>query len=139
MPEDLIVVAGAGGFIGGHLIDLFRRRGGVRLRAVDIKPFSEWYQCFGDVENLKLDLRERDACYEACADACARGRQLKFDDKLVYELAYKEYQKATRDPGYRDLGTRRMEYVRPSIPTKGDRFMHQDQDKSKMDCHKWIY
>jgi len=69
MSEDLIVVAGAGGFIGGHLIDGFRKRGGVRLRAVDIKPFSEWYQCFDDVENLKLDLRERDACHQACADA----------------------------------------------------------------------
>jgi len=69
MSEQIIVVAGAGGFIGGHLIDFFRRREGVRLRAVDIKSFSEWYQCFDDVENLKLDLRGRDACYQACADA----------------------------------------------------------------------
>src|SRR6266550_2159046 len=60
-----IVVCGAGGFIGGHLIADLRRQGYTRLRAVDIKPFEEWYQCFDDVENLVLDLQEKDACYQA--------------------------------------------------------------------------
>jgi GDP-D-mannose 3',5'-epimerase len=38
--DDLIVVAGGGGFIGGHLIADLRRQGYKRLRSVDIKPFD---------------------------------------------------------------------------------------------------
>ncbi|MFB3893943.1 MAG: NAD-dependent epimerase/dehydratase family protein [Phycisphaerae bacterium] len=65
----LIVVGGAGGFIGGHLIASLRRKGGARLRAVDIKPTGEWYQCFPDVENLQLDLSDKANCYRACVGA----------------------------------------------------------------------
>jgi GDP-D-mannose 3',5'-epimerase len=69
MQTRLIVVTGAGGFIGGHLVAELRRADGVRVRAVDVRPFSEWYQCFPDVENLQLDLRLREACMRACAGA----------------------------------------------------------------------
>jgi GDP-D-mannose 3',5'-epimerase len=65
---DLVLVTGAGGFIGGHLVAELRRRGHQRIRGVDIKPLGEWYQRFDDVENLQLDLSGR----AACADA-ARG------------------------------------------------------------------
>lgn len=58
----LVVVTGAGGFIGGHLVAELRRRGFERIRAVDIKPGHEWYQRLDDVENLELDLRDREAC-----------------------------------------------------------------------------
>jgi uncharacterized protein YbjT (DUF2867 family) len=34
-----ILVTGAGGFIGGHLVAELRRRGAGRIRAVDVKPF----------------------------------------------------------------------------------------------------
>jgi nucleoside-diphosphate-sugar epimerase len=67
--NDLIVVTGAGGFIGGHLISELRNQGYDRLRAVDIKPFDEWYQRFPDVDNRQLDLRDREACSEAAAEA----------------------------------------------------------------------
>ena len=66
--DGLVVVTGAGGFIGGHLIGELRRLGYSRLRAVDIKPLDEWYQTFPDVDNRQLDLRERAAC-----DAVAAG------------------------------------------------------------------
>src|SRR5438067_13367722 len=69
MKDKLIVVAGGGGFIGGHLIASLRKRGFKRLRAVDIKPTSEWYEVFDDVENLVLDLQEKDNCYTACKGA----------------------------------------------------------------------
>lgn len=69
MSNRCIVVAGGGGFIGGHLIASLRKRGLSHLRSVDIKPFDEWYQCFDDVENLRLDLREKENCYQACSDA----------------------------------------------------------------------
>ncbi len=66
---DKIVVCGAGGFIGGHLVASLRWQGYRNLRAVDIKPQSEWYQCFSDVENLVLDLQDRANCYRALSDA----------------------------------------------------------------------
>ena len=70
MPRTgLIVVTGAGGFIGGHLIARLRREGHVRIRAVDCKPFDEWFQRFDDVENRTLDLRQAAACDEACHGA----------------------------------------------------------------------
>jgi nucleoside-diphosphate-sugar epimerase len=63
MPnQDHIVVAGAGGFIGGHLVAAFRKKGYSRIRAVDVKPLDQWYQRFDDVENLQLDLNLRENC-----------------------------------------------------------------------------
>ena len=64
-PSDPVLVTGAGGFIGGHLVAELRRRGHRHIRAVDIKPAGEWYQRFDDVESRTLDLRERGACDEA--------------------------------------------------------------------------
>jgi len=57
--ENIVVVTGAGGFIGGNLVAALRWQGFTRIRAVDIKPFEEWYQRFGDVENLCLDLNSK--------------------------------------------------------------------------------
>src|SRR2546426_8046758 len=68
-PNDLIVFCGAGGFIGGHLVAESRRRGSKNLRAVDIKPFSEWHQRFPDVDNLQLDLSNYESCLIALAGA----------------------------------------------------------------------
>ncbi len=67
--DQLIVVAGGGGFIGGHLVGDLRSRGFTNLRSVDIKPFDEWYQVHEGVENLQLDLQEKDACIKACHGA----------------------------------------------------------------------
>ena len=64
-PKSHILVAGAGGFIGGHLVAHLRKQGVKNIRAVDLKPFGEWYQKFDDVENLSLDLRELPACHQA--------------------------------------------------------------------------
>jgi nucleoside-diphosphate-sugar epimerase len=65
--KDLVVVTGAGGFIGGHLIGELCRRGHQRIRAVDIKPAGEWYQRHDDVDNLTLDLSDLRACEQAAA------------------------------------------------------------------------
>jgi nucleoside-diphosphate-sugar epimerase len=62
MKSGKILVCGAGGFIGGHLVADLRKQGHKDIRAVDIKPFDEWYQRFPDVENLQLDLQEKAAC-----------------------------------------------------------------------------
>src|SRR5262245_54315455 len=66
MNDKLILVAGGGGFIGGHLVAHFREQGYDRIRSVDIKPFDQWYQKFDDVENVQVDLKSREACQKAC-------------------------------------------------------------------------
>ncbi|MFZ3215740.1 MAG: NAD-dependent epimerase/dehydratase family protein [Candidatus Acidiferrales bacterium] len=57
-----VLVTGAGGFIGGHLVAALRKQGIKQIRAVDGKPRSEWYQQFDDVENLQLDLNLKENC-----------------------------------------------------------------------------
>ena len=64
-----IVVCGAGGFIGGHLVADLLREGGNRVRAVDVKPIDEWFQVFGEADNRVVDLSDRDACREALKGA----------------------------------------------------------------------
>lgn len=69
MTQETVVVTGAGGFIGGHLVADLRRRGYRHIRAVDVKPLHEWYQSFWDVENLQFDLQDQPACYRALEGA----------------------------------------------------------------------
>ena len=64
-----ILVAGAGGFIGGAMIAVLRQQGHRDLRGVDIKPIDEWYQRFDDVENLSLDLNLKENCERAAEGA----------------------------------------------------------------------
>lgn len=64
MSKNHILVAGAGGFIGGHLVKSLLEQGH-RVRAVDKKPQWQWYQRFPQAENLTLDLEYREACIAA--------------------------------------------------------------------------
>ncbi|MES2571184.1 MAG: NAD-dependent epimerase/dehydratase family protein [Verrucomicrobiota bacterium] len=73
-----ILVCGAGGFIGGHLIADLRRQGHTNLRAVDKKPLSEWYQRFDDVENLQLNLELLEDCDKA-VEGCSSVYNLAAD------------------------------------------------------------
>jgi len=75
MSDTLALVAGGGGFIGGHLVAALRAQG-LRVRAVDRKPFEEWYQRFDDVENVVADLSLRDEAFRATRGAT-----------VVYQLA----------------------------------------------------
>ena len=76
MKSDLIVVCGAGGFIGGHLVAELLRQGHRAIRAVDVKPMDEWFQILPGVESLVLDLQGRHECEVALRDA-----------RIVYNLA----------------------------------------------------
>jgi nucleoside-diphosphate-sugar epimerase len=74
--DDLIVIGGAGGFIAGALTKYFKEQGFSRIRAIDKKPVSEWYQVVPGVEDLCMDLSEKKCAIEACKGA-----------KEVYNLA----------------------------------------------------
>jgi hypothetical protein len=67
--KGVVVITGAGGFIGGNLIAALRSGGVQRIRAVDTKPFDERYQRLGDVENLSLDLNLKENCDSVTRDA----------------------------------------------------------------------
>jgi GDP-D-mannose 3', 5'-epimerase len=64
-----IVVAGAGGFIGGHLVARLLESGEADVRAVDIKPLGEWLQVHPGAENLTADLSEKPNAYSALEGA----------------------------------------------------------------------
>ncbi len=68
MVDERIVVAGAGGFIGGHLVrSLLDEQAPVV--AIDMKPLDEWHQRDSRAENRRLDVSDLDACREAVAGA----------------------------------------------------------------------
>ena len=67
--DDLIVITGAGGFIGGALAKYFYDQGFTRIRGVDRKPLPEWYQIVPGVESLCLDVSDYENCERVCQGA----------------------------------------------------------------------
>jgi GDP-D-mannose 3',5'-epimerase len=73
LKNEKVVVCGAGGFIGGHLVKSLLESGANVVKAVDVKPLDEWYQASPGVTNLSLDLKDKDSCMKA-----AEGTQVVF-------------------------------------------------------------
>ena len=73
--DDLVLVAGAGGFIGGALTAALLERGH-HVRGVDSKPLDLWYQRPEGAELIAADLRQREACDHVMRDV-----------GVVYDLA----------------------------------------------------
>jgi GDP-D-mannose 3', 5'-epimerase len=71
LKNEKIAVCGAGGFIGGHLVKSLLDQGVNVVRAIDIKPLEEWYQYSDGVENLSLDLKDKENCYRAAKGVTA--------------------------------------------------------------------
>ncbi|MGV0646404.1 NAD-dependent epimerase/dehydratase family protein [Mycolicibacterium sp. XJ2546] len=61
---ETVLVAGAGGFIGGHLAKTLAASG-AKVRGADIKPIEDWYQVPADVEPMQLDLSKIEDCKQA--------------------------------------------------------------------------
>lgn len=62
-------VTGAGGFIGGHLVEELLRQGH-DVKAVDLRPMYEWKQLHRDALNLQArDLSDRQDAFEAADQA----------------------------------------------------------------------
>ena len=67
--DELIVITGGGGFIGGNLVRYFREKGFTRVRTVDKKPLREWYVRVPEVESLCLDVSDPLNCRRVCEGA----------------------------------------------------------------------
>lgn len=79
--------------------------------------------------------------YSKTADVQA-GETPKYNDKLVFIIAYGLYEKAANssDPRARSQGDREMRILTGSdlVPTKEDRFMHMRETRPAGDIYKWI-
>jgi len=161
-PDDVLALS----YLGASLqnIGKFTRAINIYKEAIKIQPdnkklYTDIATCYKELgqfatarsytsKALKIDPKfglaniVRGEIYEAAVEKCMadRGKDIpEFDDKLVFELAYKEYQKATKDLQYKDMAIAKMKYVQDFIPKKQDRFFHKGQTKAKLKCYKWIY
>src|SRR3974390_1360182 len=71
----VVLITGAGGFIGGQLVRYLEQKGAV-VRAVDRKQINNWFYRSPAAEKLVYDLQSKDAC-----SAAARGVE------QIYNLA----------------------------------------------------
>ena len=61
------LVAGAGGFIGGHLVKHLMSLGH-EVVCADVKPLQYWFQIFDNNKNFSLDLKEYENCIKVTND-----------------------------------------------------------------------
>jgi len=79
--------------------------------------------------------------YESAVPYCQNknNRKRKYDDGLVYEKAKKEYEKALKDPNYKADARRRINGLKPYLPTEEETFMNQNRKNLKESCYtSWI-
>jgi len=62
MVKKKILVCGAGGFIGGHLVSNLIKDNKFEIICADIKPFEYWFQYFDVLKNYSLDLKDYANC-----------------------------------------------------------------------------
>ena len=121
-----VVVTGAGGFIGGHLVaDLLGQ--GKTVRAVDVKPIDEWYQVHDAAESVVgdcSDMRQAHAfaegseeIYNLAADMGGMG----FIENNKAECMLSVLTSTNMLVAARDAGTRRFFYSSSACVYAGDK------------------
>ena len=65
--KNKILICGAGGFIGGHLVKNLMNEGH-SVTCVDIKPIEYWFQAYENNKNFCLDLKDYDNCLKVTKD-----------------------------------------------------------------------
>jgi nucleoside-diphosphate-sugar epimerase len=65
MADIDVLVTGAGGFIGGHLVGELLRQGR-SVRGVDVRPVADWDQVHEGADNVVADLALIESCRAAC-------------------------------------------------------------------------
>ena len=121
-----VLVTGAGGFIGGHLVaDLLKS--GKAVRAVDIKPQEEWYQIHGEAANIVADCADMndahkmavgtDEVYNLAADMGGMG----FIENNKAECMLSVLTSTNMLLAARDAGTRRLFYSSSACVYAGDK------------------
>jgi len=116
----------------------------------DIADSYNVLKMFSTVRNFALRAARQDygmayirigEAYELCAESAVskRGGKIRFDDKLIYALAYEQYQKASNYPDVSSIAQRKMRALENYIPTKEDRFMNPDKKRATSPEYDWIY
>jgi GDP-D-mannose 3',5'-epimerase len=67
--DERVLVDGAGGFIGGHLVGYLAAQGFPVIRAADVRPAGRWFQVLARAESVQLD-RSDAASVRSAADGC---------------------------------------------------------------------
>jgi GDP-D-mannose 3',5'-epimerase len=65
VSKKMILIAGGGGFIGGHFVGQLLQEASNDVRVVDIKPLDEWYQVHEGAENIRGDLKDPQVARDA--------------------------------------------------------------------------
>jgi tetratricopeptide (TPR) repeat protein len=76
---------------------------------------------------------------QAARDCLAAGSANDFSSKLVFKLAYEQYQKALMDSRWQGEAQRRIHAIVPLLPDEDDYFVNKNQDRPQGDCFSWIY
>jgi len=121
-----VVVTGAGGFIGGHLVaDLLKQ--GKSVRGVDVKPLDEWYQVHDAAENIVGDCSDArqahafaegsEEIYNLAADMGGMG----FIENNKAECMLSVLTSTNMLVAARDAGTKRFFYSSSACVYAGDK------------------
>lgn len=83
----------------------------------------------------------RGIIYETAAERCIDNKtdgRIDFEDKLVYKLAFNQFQRAKDDLQWKSDAERRASYVQPYLPTRSDYFMNDERKTPRGSCYEWI-